>query len=260
MHATNTYLRSTLVLIIAFSAASVALTQDNREDAYQKHLEKVRQLLPPHSALPPLLDLSEPNANGGGASRDWEDRFTGSMGVREHADPGMADPSGKGSISMTTTEYGGPTLAIPARNCDVVILARPITSNVHMAYNHRFVYSMFTVEISEVLKGQGKRGIRQGEQITLAQLGGAVRFPSGHLETFLLDKEGFMQLGQRYAVFAWKPLKFDSTYMADELYLVQNDVVFPVNLDAHESTYSGMPFTKFLAKVKAAIAENINTN
>jgi hypothetical protein len=260
MHATNTYLRSTLVLIIAFSAASVALTQDNREDAYQKHLEKVRQLLPPHSALPPLLDLSEPNANGGGASRDWEDRFTGSMGVREHADPGTTDPSSKASISMTTTEFGGPMLAIPARDCDVVILAKPITSSVHMAYNHRFVYSTFTVKIFEVLKGQGKRGIRQGEQITIAQLGGTIRFPSGHLETFLLAKEGFMQLGQRYAVFAWKPLKSDNTYMAAELYLVQNDVVFPVNLDAHESSYGGMPFTKFLAKMKAAIAENINTN
>jgi hypothetical protein len=48
--------------------------------------------------------------------------------------------------------------------------------------------------------------------------------------------------------------------MADELYIVQNDIVFPVNLDAHESTYSSMPFAKFLAKVKAAIAGNINTN
>jgi hypothetical protein len=111
-----------------------------------------------------------------------------------------------------------------------------------------------------VLKGHGERGIRQSEQITLAQLGGTIRFPSGHMETFLLAKEGFMQLGQRYAVFAWKPLKSDSTYMADELYLVQNDVVFPVNLDAQQSSYSGMPFTKFLAKVKAAIAKNINTN
>jgi hypothetical protein len=260
MRAISRYVRSTLVLIIAFSAASVALTQYNREDAYQKHLEKVRQLLPPHSGLPPLLDLSESTANGGSASRDWENRFTGSMGVREHADPGTTDPSGKASISMTTTEFGGPMLAIPARDCDVVILAKPITSSVHMAYNHRFVYSTFTVEISEVLKGQGKRGIRQGEQITIAQLEGTIRFPSGHLETFLLAKEGFMQLGQRYAVFAWKPLKSDSTYMADEPYVVQNDVVFPVNLDAHESSYSGMPFTKFLAKVKAAIARNVNTN
>jgi hypothetical protein len=112
---------------------SVALTQDNRENAYQVHREKVPLLLPPHSALPPLLDVSEPNTNGGGASRDWEDRFTGSMGVREYADPGMADPSDKASILTTTTEHAVPMLAIPARNCDVVILARPITSSVHMA-------------------------------------------------------------------------------------------------------------------------------
>lgn len=108
MRATNTYLRRTLILILASSAVGIALTQDNRSDADQTHVEKVRQLLPPHSALPPLLDLSEPNANGGSASRDWENRFTGSMGVREHADPGTTDPSSKASISMTTTEFGGP--------------------------------------------------------------------------------------------------------------------------------------------------------
>lgn len=48
--------------------------------------------------------------------------------------------------------------------------------------------------------------------------------------------------------------------MAADAYLIQDDFVFPINLDAHESPYNGMPFTKFEAKVRAIVAKNIDAN
>ena len=117
------YVQVIVTVAAGLCIANLAFTQDSREDAYQDHLDKVRRLLPPHSALPPLLDLSKPNPNEEGANRAWENYFTGSMGVREHLDPGIAE-AGLGSISTTTTDYAGPMLPLTARSCDVVI-AKP---------------------------------------------------------------------------------------------------------------------------------------
>ena len=241
-------------------ALTVVSGQATPEDAGQIHINKVRQLLPPHSALPPLLDLSQPGANLDGASRKWENRFTGSMGVREHADPGILGPAGPSSISTTTTEYGTPLWALPARGCEGVFIATPVSGTAHMAYNRRFVYSLFSLEISRVLKASGKHHIRERERITAAQLGGTVRFPSCHVETFLLANEGFLELGKPYLLFLWKPIRSDDTYAVAEAYLIQESLVFPINLDAHEASYEGVAVEEFEARVNAAIAKNVDTN
>jgi hypothetical protein len=182
-------------------AVAVVSGQTSPEHARQIHINKVRQLLPPHSALPPLLDLSHSSANLNGASQKWEDRFTGMMGVREITDPGILEPAGPGSISTTTTEYGTPLWALPARACDAVVIARPVASEAHLAYNRRYVYSTFSLEISQVLKGKSGQGIRKGERVTAAQFGATLRFPSGHIETFIMAREGFLEVGKQYLLF-----------------------------------------------------------
>ncbi len=111
-----------------------------------------------------------------------------------------------------------------------------------------------------MLKGKKRDGIEAGSRIDAAQLGGTIRFPSGHVETFLEAKEGFLGLGKQYLLFIWKPVRTDSTYVVDEPYLIQDGHVFPVDLDSHESAYEGVPFAKFEAKVKAAIEGNVDTN
>src|SRR6185437_3908395 len=86
------------------------------DGAASLHDKKVKQVLPPDSALPPVLDLSDTKVNGGGAGKAWEDKFTGSMGIRKISDPGTDEPAGSGSISVTTTEFVGRIYALPAKN------------------------------------------------------------------------------------------------------------------------------------------------
>lgn len=229
------------------------------DDAYGLHLEKVRSELPPHSGLPPTVDLSRPGASDHAAGHAWENRFTGSMGVREHTDPGIQEPAGKGSISMTTSEFGG-AWALPARSCNVIAMATPESASAHMAYNRRLVYSTFRLNIEEILKGRGKHNARVGKRLVAAQLGGTVRFPSGHFETFLLAQEGFLEPRKQYLLFMWKPITSDDTYVIAEPYLIDAGLVFPIKSVADVSAYDGMPLGKFEAKVKSAIAQNIDTN
>ena len=249
-----------LAAIALLSAQQVVPSRQTSGDAYQQHLARVRPLLPARSALPPLLDLSQSDGKETAANHAWENRFTGSMGVREHLDPGIGEPAGPGSISTTTNEWATPIWALPAHSCDAVVIATPAASSAHLSYNRRFVYSTFLLDVLKVLKGS-KRGIKEGERLTGAQLGGTIRFPSGHVETFLMVEEGFMEPGKQYLLFMWKSIPSDSTYVVAEPYLIQNGLVFPIRTVADVSAYEkGMPVKDFEAKVRALIAKNIDSN
>jgi hypothetical protein len=245
---------SGLVLIVG-----LIYSENNFENAYQKHFERIRHLLPTHSDLPPVLDLQKPGENSDGASRAWEERFTGMMSVRQINDPGISYPSDVASVATTFTEYATPVWALPVHDCAVVI-GTPTTATAHISHNRRFVYSVFTLHILHVLKQNGYSNIQNGRQITTAEFGGTIRFPSGHMGTFIMAQEGFIGLSKRYLLFIWKPVRSDQTYVVAEAYLIEGGDVFPINLDAHQARYQGMPFQEFEAKVKSAIAKNVDTN
>jgi hypothetical protein len=98
-------------------------------------------------------------------------------------------------------------------------------------------------------------------QLTAVDFGGTIRFPSGYLETFLLSQEGFVEIGKEYVLFMWKPVPSDDMLIISQAYLIQDGFVFPVssNGDA-ERVYTKMPLLEFEAKVKAAVAQNIDAD
>jgi hypothetical protein len=222
------------------------------------HLARLRQALPPRSALPPLLDLSKANDGSPSAGEEWEDRFTGSMGVRPIEDPGVASPEQATSISTTITENGGQIYLLPARSCDLVAIAKVIGVTVHLAYNRRFVYSAYDLHLSEALKVPDKRLKRDGAHVLAAQLGGAIRFHSGHVGAFLEAQEGFMDVGKSYLLFLWKPVRSSEMYIVTQAFLLEEDKVFAITYISEESRYSGTPLVQFMSKVKAVVAKNVD--
>jgi hypothetical protein len=225
------------------------------------HNEKVLRLLPPNSALPPVLNLSQMGANVVRASRAWEKKFTGSMLSREITDPGTAPDVGFGSISTSTLEYAAHIWALPARSCTIIVIAKPIAGGAHLAYTRRLVYSTFTLEVLQVLKAERTKIVAVGDRISGAQFGGSLRFPSGHLETFVRTGEGFLEIGQSYILFLWKPIPSDEGYTIAEPYLIKDGTVFPAKTVADVSDYEkGVAFKDFEAKVKDAIARNIDSD
>jgi hypothetical protein len=254
-----------LVLTAALLTSGTAFTQSNTDDSWQKHFEEVRQSLPPRSALPPLLDLSAPGAEAkareSAAGRAWERMWTGSMLSREIADPGVGPQIGPTSISRQFLDYAGQTPALPVRGSEVIALAEPISSSAHIAYTNRLVYSTFILKLLMVLKGQGENGIEPGDRIQIAEIGGTIRFRSGHLETFIRMHEGFVSVGKQYFFFLWKPIRSDKTFMTSEAWLVDGDSLFSVNNRGGNPAYDkGIPLKDFEAKVKVAIAKNENPN
>src|SRR5690349_2223696 len=88
------------ISLTAFSQiASQVLSPGEITKGYAELDARVLQMLPPHSALPPLLDLSKPEQSTPGAGKQWEDRFTGSMGVRPIHDWGVSSVDTLTSVS-----------------------------------------------------------------------------------------------------------------------------------------------------------------
>jgi hypothetical protein len=249
-----------IVLLLAPVISSGQITSQilpNEELArlYAEHEKRVLQQLPPHSALLPVLDLSKTNEDSPGAGKKWEDRFTCSMGVRSIGDPGVRSPNDLTSVSTTTTEYPGQAGPLLIRSCELIVIGQPENASAHLAYNRRFVYSAYNIKILELLKGN-RRDLRAGKLLNVAQLGGSIRFPSGHGAFFWEVNEGFMTLNNQYLLFLWKPVPSSDTYMVAEEYLLQDGLVFPIMLSSGEARYSNTPADKFVARVKALIAAN----
>ena len=104
---------------------------------------------------------------------------------------------------MTSFLDGGYTYGLPARSAGAVVEATPVGADVRVDSAHSLVYSRFSLQISQVLKGKAKRDIRESPTITGVEYGGSIRFPSGHVETFILANHGFLELDKKYLIFMW---------------------------------------------------------
>jgi hypothetical protein len=182
------------------------------------------------------------------------------MGIRAITDPGISMPLEATSIVLTTIDGAGPYYALPANQCSMVVIARPIEDKVCISQRRNYVYTRFHLEISQEFK-RTKHNPHQGGQVAAVQFGGSVLFPSGQFATFLMDKDGFVEIGKQYVLFLWKPIRSDDTYVAVEAYLIQNGLVFPVSASAANAFhYTKMPVKDFESKVRAAVAKNIDTD
>jgi hypothetical protein len=154
----------------------------------------------------------------------------------------------------------GQIYALPAKQSSEIVIARPHSGRVCISHDRRFVYTRFRLQVSQALK-HNNHNPQKDEFIEAVQFGGSVLFPSGHLTTFLLDKEGYVDLGKQYVFFLWKPLPSDETLVIVEAYLIQDGLVFPVSTSASNAFhYTKIPLQNFEAKVKTAIAKNIDTD
>jgi hypothetical protein len=236
------------------------LSEQVLQDAYSTHLNRVRKILPPHSGLPSLLDLSKSDPNDAAKDRAWESMFKGIMGTRVIADPGARRPSEATSLLTNFIDTVGHAWPLPVQICDAVVIGSPIATDVRISEDRTYVYSRFSLQVSEVLKRSKKADIQPGSEIAAVQIGGRIRFPSGHMETFILTRHGFLDLGQKYFIFVWRPRTSIDTYVASEAYLIQDGLIFSISAVADASAYEGMPLKDFEVKVRTAIAKNINTD
>ena len=138
---------------------------------------------------------------------------------------------------------------------DVILIGEPTESAALLSDSHTLVYSRFSIKILEILKK--KIDAHVGSQFNAVKLGGSIRFPSGHVATFLFPGYGFPGLGRRYFFFLIKAHGTE-TFMVSSLFSIEGELVFPVN-EVTKARYSrGLPLNEFNAHLRAAIRENVD--
>lgn len=237
------------------------------QEAYEKHDAKVRGLLPPYSGPPLVLDVYQKSLQDGLCDPQqhtaWETLFNGSMGSSPIADLGFSKALDSTATTMVTIDTFAPIYSLPAKLAFAVVIAKPVAGKVCIPESRRYVYVKLTLEVLKQFKPtkSDNKHMHETAQLTAVDFGGTIRFPSGYLETFLLSQEGFVEIGKEYVLFMWKPVPSDDMLIISQAYLIQDGFVFPVssNGDA-ERVYTKMPLLEFEAKVKAAVAQNIDAD
>ena len=237
------------------------------QEQYSKHDVKIRHTLPPYSGMPLVLDLFHKHLEDGMCDPEqhvaWETHYKGIMAEGPVADLGLSKLAEAAALHFTIIDTFAPSYSLPA-NDSLVVIAKPIAGRVCIPQNRHYVYTKFTLEVLKEFQ-KGKEAEQQepvgGKQITAVEFGGTVRFPSGFLETFLLNERGFMEVDEQYVLFLWKQIPADNTYVVLQAYLIQDGLVFPVNANGDAQTvYTKMPLAEFEAKVKTAVERNVDAD
>jgi hypothetical protein len=89
--------------------------------------------------------------------------------------------------------------AIPATSSDVIVVGEISAAQAFLSNDKTAVYSEFTIRIEGVLKNSTNAQL--DDTIVAERTGGAVRFKSGRIQYYRIDKQGVPQVGRRYLFF-----------------------------------------------------------
>jgi hypothetical protein len=102
--------------------------------------------------------------------------------------------------SMARTHTLDPHLpALPVRESAAVIIGQITDSKAYLSNDKTGVYSVFTVQVDEVIKNSSQLSLSPGCSIEVERDGGRVRFPNGR--TLIYVATNMPQVGLRYVLF-----------------------------------------------------------
>lgn len=90
---------------------------------------------------------------------------------------------------------------LPAAQSSAIIVGRVAGLQAFLSNDRNNVYSEFTVQVEEVIKNSEVEPISAGDAIAVERLGGRVRTPSGHVQSYTVSGQGTPELGRRYVFF-----------------------------------------------------------
>ena len=110
-------------------------------------------------------------------------------------------PNAPGDTTSLTDVVDPNLPAFPFAQSSVVVVGQVTDARAYLSRDKTGVYSSFTVQVNEILKDTSKVSLTVGSVIDGEREGGRVRFPSGHLHLFIVNRLDMPQVGLRYLLF-----------------------------------------------------------
>jgi hypothetical protein len=108
------------------------------------------------------------------------------------------DPSENTAI-VDTVDRSLP--ALPVMRSNLVVLGDVLAANAYLSNDQTGIYSEFSIRVEDVLKNEDLEPLTNGCLIDIEREGGRVRFPSGRIHWYSVDKENMPLVGRRYVFF-----------------------------------------------------------
>lgn len=142
--------------------------------------------------------------------------------------------------------------ALPVAQSNVIVTGEMTTAEAYLSNDKTNVYSEFTLRVDEVLKNGSGELLTAGSSLEMEREGGRVRFPSGRVFWYAIERERMPRAGRRYALF----LKRDAPEQAFHLltgYELRAGKVFPLDSHPKFDVYNEADETTFLNKLRDVI-------
>jgi len=262
-----TKLKIITVLVLALFVVGASSQAPPRQAKEDDRYTSTGQLRKPsqHSGLPVVGELEGPQESpqDGARRQIREKRYSSYSTPRQVVDLGPLVDGQAESTNLRFIDYvvvGKPIdpMGIPTSISTAVVVGTVLGGKVFVNKDHTFVYTDYQVRVDQILKQDPTANLTVGGLVIAAREGGAVRFPSGHVENFLISGRGLPAIGSQYVLFLVKPIPNFPEYdiILDAGYQVKNGRVYP--LDDVNSRYVGVDVAVFLDEVQKAIAASQN--
>ena len=221
-----------LVVIIAVSTGMAALHNQLR----QSPLPNGQQVIDKSSW--PLTDYTiqrstDPEIR---ARREMRGKKYDKSDFRVHPE----DPS----ENTTKVDVVDPKLpSIPVTQSNLIVIGEVTSAQAYLSNDQTGVYSEFKVQIDDVLKSNITESVAPGSLIDAEREGGRVRFSSGRIHWYSVDKENMPVVGRRYVFFLTCE---DQSLHILTAYELRGAKVVPLDQMPQFKTHDGENETEFL--------------
>lgn len=113
----------------------------------------------------------------------------------------------------TLISEGGRIPAIPLAFSHVVLMGEVTDAQAYMAEDKKGVYSEFTILVDDVLRGESQSPLAHGDTVVTEREGGRVRFESGHVVRYSVDRQSMPRKGRRYVLFLRRNDQAENLYI-----------------------------------------------
>jgi hypothetical protein len=145
--------------------------------------------------------------------------------------------------------------SLPVALSDAVVVSEITNAQAHLSDDKSGIYSEFTVRLEEVLKSNGEPSLSPGAAVIAEREGGAVRFPSGHVQRYIVSGEQMPKVGKRYLLFL-KRNDSGQDFLLLKGYELRAGRVFPMDNFRRDAVYKGFDQDAFINVVRSAISNS----
>ena len=141
--------------------------------------------------------------------------------------------------------------AIPIEQSSIILSGTVTASYSFLSKDQTDIYSEFQIKVSELVRTDNGIGITPEQLISVNRVGGRVRFPSGHIQSYELSGAGALEVGEKYIVFLKRE---DSVrgFLLVTAYKIKNEKVFPIDDTVGVGAYKGLSLSEFLKEIEKA--------